>query len=322
MRRFLYERFGDLGLGQKDAPRRPIVGPVLMGSGYIIQEILGCKVNYQENGNPWVIPRNLTDAEIWALKVPDNLEQTQAMQNLISLMAHLEEEFGYLQGDVPLHSVVNVAIDLRGQEYFIDLIQKPDLVAHLNQVISRTIFEVGHRVKARTGTVSISVNRTIASFDPQIFTIPNCSLQMISPQMYEDILLQHDVWLGQQLPPVGFHHCGSNAHLFAPLYARAGATYLDVGWGSDIAACRAALPEAWLSLRMNPVRMLTATPDQAATDVETLLQAHGPPWDRVALCCINMDYGTPDEAVRAMYGTVERYRGNRNSGIQRSYQLA
>ena len=106
------------------------------------------------------------------------------------------------------------------------------------------------------------------------------------------------------------------------MYARAGATYLDVGWGSGIAACRAALPEAWLSLRMNPVRMLTATPDQAAADVETLLQAHGPPWDRVALCCINMDYGTPDEAVRAVYGTVDRYRGNRNSGIQRSYQLA
>ena len=49
MRHLLYERFGDLGLGQKDAPRRPIVGPILMGSGYIVQEILGCEVKYHES---------------------------------------------------------------------------------------------------------------------------------------------------------------------------------------------------------------------------------------------------------------------------------
>jgi hypothetical protein len=218
--------------------------------------------------------------------------------------------------------VVNVAIDLRGQEYFIDLIENPDLVRHLNRVIARTIYEVGRRVKKRTGQVAISINRTIASFDPGIYTIPNCSLQMISPQMYEQQLLEFDTWLGRQLPPLGFHHCGTNAHLFASLYARAGAIYLDVGWGSDIAACRTALPEAWLGLRMNPVKMLTATPDEAAADVETLLTAHGEPLNRVGVCCINMDYGTPDEAVRAMFQTVARYRGPRKSGLEQAYQVA
>ncbi len=321
MRQLLYERFGDLGLGQKDASRRPIIGPILMGSGYIVQEILGCEVNYQEDGNPWVRPRNLSEAETWALKVPDDIETTPSMQNLLSLMDNLEAEFGYLQGDVPLHSVVNVAIDLRGQDYFIDLIENRDLIHRLHTVIRHTIYEVGRRVKARTGNVSISINRSIASFDPTIFTIPNCSLQMISPRMYEELLMEHDAWLGQQLPPLGFHHCGNNAHLFAPLYARAGAVYLDVGWGSDIAACRAALPEAWLSLRLDPVKMLTARPEEAAADVEAVLQAHGAPWDKVAVCCINMDYGTPDQAIRAMFQTVAGYRGKRNSGIQRAYQV-
>jgi hypothetical protein len=143
---------------------------------------------------------------------------------------------------------------------------------------------------------------------------------MISPKMYEDTLLPYDTWLGQQLPPAGFHHCGNNAHLFAPHYARAGATYLDVGWGSNIAACRAALPDAWLSLRLNPVRMLDATPEEAIADTEKVLQEHGAPWDKVAVCCINMDYGTDDEAIRAIFHTVARYRGARDSGIQRAYR--
>jgi hypothetical protein len=267
------------------------------------------------------LPRNLTEAETLALTVPADIEHTPSMKNLLGLMASLEAEFGYLQGDVPLHSIVNVAIDLRGQEYFIDLLQNPELAAHLHHVIAQTIYEVGRRVKARTGHAAISINRTIASFDPGILTIPNCSLQMISPQMYEVQLLEYDSWLGRQLPPLGFHHCGTNAHLFAPLYARAGAVYLDVGYGSDIAACRAALPKAWLSLRLNPVKMLTATAAEAKAEVDMLLQAHGEPWDKVAVCCINMDYGTSDEAVRAMFKTVARYRGHRDSGLRRAYQV-
>jgi hypothetical protein len=322
MRHLLYERFGDLGLGQKDAPRRPIIGPILMGSGYIIQEILGCEIKYQESGNPWVLSRNLSEAEIWDLEVPENIEATPPMRALLGLMETLEAEFGYLQGDVPLHSIINVAIDLRGQDYFIDLIENQALVAHLHQVIARTIYEVGRRVKSRTGSVAISVNRIIASFEPGIFIIPNCSLQMISPAMYQQLLIEHDTWLGWQLPPLGFHHCGNNAHLFAPLYARAGAVYLDVGWGSDIAACRAALPQAWLSLRLNPVRMRTATPEEATADTQALLQAHGAPWERVAVCCINMDYGTEDEAVRAMFHTVAGYRGQRDSRTQTAYRVA
>ncbi len=322
MRQLLHERFGDLGLGQKDGPHRPIVGPILMGSGYIVQEILDCEVKYQENGNPWVLPRNLSEPEVWALEAPENIEHTASMRALLSLMDSLEAEFGYLQGDVPLHSVINVAIDLRGQDYFIDLIENRPLIAHLHSVIARTIYEVGRRVKARTGSIAISVNRIIASFDPHIFIIPNCSLQMISPKMYQELLLQHDTWLGQRLPPMGFHHCGNNAHLFAPLYAHAGAVYLDVGWGSDIAACRAALPNAWLSLRLNPVKMRTATPEEASADTEALLQAHGAPWDKVAVCCINMDDGTPDETIRAMFQTVARYRGERESGIQAAYRVA
>lgn len=322
MRQLLYDRFGDVGLGQKDAPPRPIIGPILMGSGYIVQEILGCEVQYQEDGNPWVLPRSLSEAEVRALQPPEDIEATPPMQALLSLMDALEARFGYLQGDVPLHSVVNIAIDLRGQEYFIDLIEKPDLADHLHRVIARTIYEVGRRVRPRTGSIAISINRTIASFNPEIFTIPNCSLQMISPQMYRKQLLPYDTWLGEQLPPLGFHHCGDNAHLFAPSYAQAGAVYLDVGWGSDIAACRAALPDAWLSLRLNPVRMLTATPEQAAADVEALLNTHPRPWHRVAVCCINMDYGTPDEAVRAVFHTVARYRNGRPSGLERAYSLA
>ena len=71
---------------------------------------------------------------------------------------------------------------------------------------------------------------------------------------------------------------------------------------------RQALPDVFLNLRLNPVRMLQAAPEEIAADTENLLKAAGS-LENVGICCINMDYGTPDENIFAMYEVVEKYRG-------------
>jgi len=322
MRHLLYERFGDLGIGQKNAPRRPIVGPQLVGGCYLTQEILGCEIVYNEKAPPWVEPRNLSEKEAWALQVPEDFDNNPAMRNVLNLLDALEDEFGYLQGDVPLHGIANIAIDLRGHEYFIDLVERQDLADHMHTVISKTIYEQAKRLKARTGSCSMCINRVISHFSPSTFMSPNCSLQMISPKMYEKQILKHDMWLTERLQPAGFHHCGNNAHLFAPLYALTGATFLDIGYGSDIASCRKALPEAWLSLRMDPRKMQWGTPEETEVEVKKLLDAHGSPWNKVAVWCSSLDYGTPDESIRAMFKTVAEYRGNRYSDLSRAYMIS
>ena len=77
--------------------------------------------------------------------------------------------------------------------------------------------------------------------------------------------------------------------------------------GSYVAASREALPDAFLNLRLDPVRMLQCTPWEIAEDTERLLQAAGP-LEQVGVCCINMDYGTPDDNIFAMFEIVEGYR--------------
>jgi len=322
MRKLLYERFGDLGLGRKDAPRRPLVGPILIGTGYFIQDVLGCEIRYGEDANPWVISPNLSEKEAFKLAVPDDIEKTPPMRALYALMQTLKDEFGYLGGDVPMHSPVNVALDLRGQEYFFDLLDRPDLAEHLHKVIAHTIYEVGRRIKARTGTVSLSIMRITAGFLPDMLTIPNCNLQMISPDHYHQYLKKWDIWLGERLSPMGIHHCGNNAHLFARDYADTGAVYMDVGCGSKIKPCREAFKDHWISLRVDPAKMLDWTATEATGATEDLLEEHGRPFDRLAVQCPNADYGTPDENVRAMFKTVARYRGEHEDPTPRTYQIA
>jgi uroporphyrinogen-III decarboxylase len=204
--------------------------------------------------------------------------------------------------------VQNVALDLRGQQLFLDYYDNPKLVHHLFEVIARTIFLVADYVRSRTGTSSITLNRIVASIDPRLNLHSNCSVQMISRSTYEEYLLPYETWLAERLWPYGIHHCGDNLEHVIEAYARVPhLAYVDVGWGSDVAACRRALPEAFFSLRLSPARLRVQTPAEVQDDVERLLEQAGP-LDRLALCCISMDAGTPDENIRALFEVAERCR--------------
>jgi hypothetical protein len=53
--------------------------------------------------------------------------------------------------------------------------------------------------------------------------------------------------------------------------------------------------------------MLQCTPREIAEDTEKLLQAAGP-LEKTGVCCINLDYGTPDDNLFAMFEVIQRYR--------------
>ncbi len=121
-------------------------------------------------------------------------------------------------------------------------------------------------------------------------------------------LLARAVQLAARLWPFGIHYCGPDMHKVCREFAGVeGAELFDVGWGSDVAACRAALPNAVFSLRLNPTRVASVPPEQVVADVEGPLRAAGP-LERAAVCCINLDDQTPDANVRAILTPVERYR--------------
>ena len=308
MRHILHERFGDLGLGEEDAQPRPVVGPVHHALGYVLPAILGCEVEYLEDRSPQVITANMSDEQVLALEVPD-IQNTSPMKEIIAMMDALEDRFGYLEGDINWEGVQNIALYLRGNQLFLDYYSNPELARRLMDVIVRTIVEVATYVRSRTGTTSITVNPSIAGIDPRINLHSNCSVTMISNETYEEFLLDYDNYLAERLQPYGIHHCGDNMEHVNEGFAKVtGCEFFDVGWGSDVAACREALPDAWFNLRLSPVKLMTCSPQDVKDDVERLLRAAGP-LEKASVCCINMDDGTPDENVRAIFEVVERYRG-------------
>ena len=131
---------------------------------------------------------------------------------------------------------------------------------------------------------------------------------MISNETYEEFLLQREIELAKQLQPYGIHHCGNNMHNVAEGYSKVkDACFFDVGWGADIAYCRSKIPDAFFNIRLSPVKIKTCAPEEVEADMINLLENAGD-LSNLGICCINMDYGTPDENVARIFEIAERYR--------------
>jgi len=299
MRRALYDRFR---LGDPNPSPRPILGSMHVAGGFVIPALLGAEIRFSADAAPVAVPRDLERDDVLKLKVPD-LQSAWPTMDLLVQAESLSNEFGHVLGDLNTDGVLNTALCLRGQQLFLDFYDDPELARHLFQVVTDTIALVAGQLRRISGSSSISVNRSIVNVDSRIFLHANCSLQMISPEVYQTLLLPYENQLAGRLAPYGVHHCGSNFHVFADFYRQLNGVFFDVGWGSDIAAARAVLPDAFLNLRLSPMRMLSESSQTIREDVSRMIAASGDR-GRTGVCCINMDYGTPDENVKAAMSAV------------------
>lgn len=306
MRRVLHERFGELGMGEPDPQPRPIIGSQHVAGGFVIPALLGSEIWFEKDAAPQPLPLKMSSEQIETFKKPD-FRTSWPMYEYIEQMDALEAEWGYVVGGMNTDGLLNAAYHLYGQQLFLDFYTAPERVRRLLDIIGELIVDVALYLRQRTGECSISVNRMVERVDRTMFFHANCSVQMISPTSYRGFHLAAEQKMAARIQPYGIHHCGSNLHQVAPVYAELPLTMVDVGWGSDVTAVREALPDVFLNLRLSPVRMLQATPKEIAADTEKLLKAAAP-LEHAGVCCINMDHETPDENIFAMFNVVEKYR--------------
>jgi hypothetical protein len=197
-------------------------------------------------------------------------------------------------------------MELRGNALFMDLVEDPELTDHLFEVVTETLIRVARLLRARTGTTSLAVNRSIADVDAGLHLTSNCSVSMMSPRLYQQRILAFERRAAGVLAPFGIHHCGANLQRYAAEYSELEPKFLDVGYGSDVAECARLFPDAFLNLRMNPVALLQESSADVRMDALAKLRACGRSAN-VGVCAINLDPLTPDENVRALFAAAWQY---------------
>ena len=304
MEQVAYDRWGQFGQGSDRNRDLPLLGAVHLAAGFLLSEMLGCEVEYRADAPPQVRPRGLDrlvvdEAAAYA---------SPAFRRLERLTEQLASSHGYVAGDVNWGGILNLALDLRGQDLLLDLADQPDQVRAFFDQISRVIERFVNFVESKTGSTSISVNRNVRHRPGAVFLHSECTHTMVSTAHYEEFLLPFDIAWSRWHQPYGIHYCGPDPHRFAAAYAKVPRLdFLDVGWGGDLRILRQHLPNTFMNIRLSPVEIVSQTPEQIAATVRRLVRDSGNP-ALTGICCINMDHRVSDAQVGAIFAVAAELR--------------
>ena len=301
MEKELYDRFGEFGLGANKDKDLPQIGAVHLAAGYLLSEMLGCKIEYSDNSSPQVICPYREDFLI----DEEGAFQSKPFGKLQRLIDELKARYGYVCGDINWGGVLNLAIDLKGENALMDMVMQPEKCEVYFQQIARVVERFFTFVQSQTSTSSIAVNRVVRHIEQPVYLHSECTHTMISEEDYRKFLFPIDAAWSQKYRPYGIHYCGRDPHRHAAAYGDLPyLDFFDLGWGGDIAEMRKHLPHTLLNIRLDP----TAINSYSHTEIEEIIRngvaASGDP-RLTGVCCINMDAETDDEKVRTIFRTVE-----------------
>jgi len=301
----LYDRWGKYGLGQHKDESRPEIGAVHLAAGYLLSEMLGCEVNYLESHSPQVLPAH---QELNPVN-PDLAFNSEAFRDVKSLAASLKKKYGYVTGDINWGGILNIAMDLRGENIFLDMMMTPDETKEYFSGIAGVIEKFTSFMQAQTGSTSISVNRGVRHLQKPVLLHSECSHTMISDEDYEEFLLPFDQeWSKNR--PFGIHYCGPDPHRMAASFAKIPhLDFLDLGWGGDVKILREHLPDTFLNIRLSPIEIAKQTQSEIRGTISRLVHDSGNPY-LTGVCCINMDDSVSDDKIDTIFETVEELRKN------------
>jgi hypothetical protein len=301
MEKELYERWGKYGLGADKDTERPEIGAVHLAAGYMLSEMLGCEVNYSENHPPAVVAANRESLEINT----DAAFKSKVYRDFGNLTETLKAKYGYLTGDVNWGGVLNIAMDLRGDQIMMDLMMSTDEVKKYFDSIAGVIEKFTDQVKSATGTTSVSVTRTVRHLPKPVFLHSECSHTMVSSEDYEQFIMPIDVKWSRENENFGIHYCGNDPHRYAESFAKLPKLdFLDLGWGGDVAQLRKSLPNTFFNIRLSPVELVNMSVEEIQNTITKLVNESANS-ALTGVCCINMDDQVTDDKIDAIFRTVD-----------------
>lgn len=300
----LYERWGKYGLGANRLKPQPEIGAVHLAAGFLLSEMMGCQVNYSESHPPQVIPAH---NESFAIDI-DRVFNSSSFKKVTNLEQELKKKFGYLSGDINWGGILNLAMDLKGESIFMDMMMEPDKVKNYFSQIASVIHKFTGHLAAVSKSTSISVNRVVGHFKEPVFLHSECSHTMISEEDYEQFLLPFDIEWSKSQRPFGIHYCGSDPHRMAAQFAKIPhLDFLDVGWGGDLEVLRKHLPNTFLNIRLSPVEIIKQTNDEIRDTIIKLVGDSGN-IELTGVCCINIDEKVSDDKIETIFKTMKELR--------------
>ena len=295
LERHLYERFGDIGLGQKkpDVPYNLEFG--LCG----ISNVFGCKIKFFENAWPQNVPLNLSLQEAVTIETPDPA-QIYPIYEMLRQAREIKQKYGQVQGEIAHIGILVIALDVRGNDIFMGMHDDPAAVRIFLTKCSAVFAASIRTVRRETGYSGLVVPG-------------NCPLAMISDREYRAFIKEQDVWLSNQFQPFGLHHCGKQDNTITSMAEVPNVSYVDIGittsphlvrkhWGAD------------KQLSFVGESLDDKSETQIADELTKLILEVGEPYGRITIGFPATQF-TDDSKIRAAFAAVNEFNTSKKSEV-------
>jgi uroporphyrinogen-III decarboxylase len=238
-RRLLWDRFKGLGLGSPDPAQRPDLD--VCGHRFM-PALFGCEVVFQEAEAPAARGLHFGSPEALAALPKPTLESNSWAQEFKRQGKVLLDRYGFVDATINFGGPLNVASLVVGTEMFTYLADAEPAARRFLDMVADLCLECYDQLTLPFCS-ELGAGR--------VMSIGNCPVGMISPKMYEAQVLPSDMRLRNNVGSLVLHHCGVVDGYLKAYQALRPLGWIEVGWGSDVAAARAAFPATIFDLMIN-----------------------------------------------------------------------
>jgi len=249
-----------------------------------IAALYGIPVRFETDQWPVSEHVHISDEEMRNLQPPDLLVNPFFLK-IMEQVDWIAQSEGRVYGFMNWQGVLNNAQRIRGQELFMDFYMNPEGVKNLLDCVSTTMIEAAKILQQKQRESGI---------DFTFFTISNCLVNMISPELYAEFIQPLDQKIADAFETIGIHNCAWSATQYLDYYAKVPQVgYIDMGMDSDLEKARKLFPETRRAIMYTPMDVANKKSEQIRNDMELIAKKYGP-CDIVAA---DIEHGTPDEKV-------------------------
>ena len=258
----------------------------------LIPALFGASVSFDDaSGHPYAECLKLSDEQVERLEPPD-VENHPVVSSFLD-----EKKGGFLRtsGEPGFEGVINIAYKLRGEEMFVDMLQKPALARHLFEVVFETI---------RRTVLAVRTWQDPAHARPSYFVNCDCLINMISGDMYRGYLIEYEKRFSECFELFGVHTCNWKIDPYLDSLAGiSGLAYVDMGAESDLEKVHRLFPSLRPAVFFHPERVRRLSPRDLRKEIGELARKIVKGY----ILLSDLEEGTSDGQIRAVYDEASRF---------------
>ncbi len=266
MKAEIKNRFEGCNIGEvlDDKPVDLLTG--IFGIG-IMDAIFGRQLLYGADRWPIPVGKHLTETEVNDLEIPD-LKENEFFQSILNQLDEIYKLSGSARGFLNWQGNLNTAFRFRGEDFMMDLVSNKKLARKLLNDITETYLQ---------GVKLIYEKQRSLGNDYKFATIANCTVNMVGPKIYEEILLEYDKKIAKEFEILGVHNCAWTATPYLELYRQIpNVAYIDMGIETDLKKAKEVFPHARRNCLYKSIDLKNKTNEEIRKDFEFIAENLAP----------------------------------------------